>query len=101
MRCQRHAVDRRIRRAPDEGDQPRHAVAQHAHFVGFTHFSNGNGRVVRLITYALLLKYGFNVQTGGRVLNPTAVFCNNREKFYEMLADADRGTLLSLDRCCT
>jgi len=35
--------------------------------------------VVRLLTYALLMKYGFNVNTGGRVLNPTAVFCNDRD----------------------
>jgi Fic family protein len=64
-------------------------------------FNNGNGRVVRLITYALLIKYGYNVKDGGRVLNPTAVFCNDRDKYYDMLAVADRGTDAALDAWCT
>jgi Fic family protein len=67
------------------------AVAHHR--FGWVHpFSNGNGRSVRLLTYALLIKYGFNVNTGGRVLNPTAVFCNDRDRYYAMLAEGDRGT---------
>lgn len=68
-------------------------VALAHHRFGWIHpFGNGNGRVVRLLTYALLIKYGFNVQAGGRVLNPTAVFCNDREHYYSMLALADTGT---------
>lgn len=68
-------------------------VALAHHRFGWVHpFGNGNGRVVRLLTYALLIKYGFNVQAGGRVLNPTAVFCNDRDKYYTMLALADVGT---------
>jgi Fic family protein len=67
-------------------------VALAHHRFGWIHpFGNGNGRVVRLLTYALLIKYGFNVQAGGRVLNPTAVFCNDRDKYYSMLALADSG----------
>ena len=67
-------------------------VALAHHRFGWIHpFGNGNGRVVRLLTYALLIKYGFNVKTGGRVLNPTAVFCNDRDQYYSMLARADTG----------
>lgn len=63
------------------------------HRFGWIHpFGNGNGRVVRLLTYTLLIKYGFNVKTGGRVLNPTAVFCNDRDRYYAMLSEADKGT---------
>lgn len=86
-------------------DPPKYALIKVAlahHRFGWIHpFSNGNGRVVRLMTYALLIKYGFNVKTGGRVLNPTAVFCNDRERYYAMLSCADKGTDESLDRWCT
>lgn len=68
-------------------------VALAHHRFGWIHpFGNGNGRVVRLLTYVLLIKYGFNVKIGGRVLNPTAVFCNDRDRYYAMLARADTGT---------
>lgn len=77
-------------------------VALAHHRFGWIHpFGNGNGRVVRLLTYALLMKYGFNVSTGGRVLNPTAVFCNDRERYYAMLATADKGTKEGLEAWCT
>jgi len=66
------------------------AIAHHR-FVWVHPFGNGNGRVVRLLTYALLIKYGFRVKEG-QLINPTAVFCNDREKYYEMLALADKGT---------
>ena len=76
-------------------------VALAHHRVGWIHpFSNGNGRVVRLLTYALLIKYGFNVKTGDRVLNPTAVFCNDRDKYYAMLGCADQGTNEGLEQWC-
>ena len=76
-------------------------VALAHHRFGWIHpFGNGNGRVVRLLTYALLIKYGFNVKTGGRVLNPTAVFCNNRDQYYAMLARADLGTAEDLEAWC-
>lgn len=76
-------------------------IALSHHRFGWVHpFGNGNGRTVRLLTYALLIKYGFNVQTGGRVLNPTAVFCNDRNKYYEMLARADSGTCEGLEEWC-
>lgn len=53
-------------------------------------FDNGNGRVIRMFTYALLIKQGFAITTG-RILNPTAIFCNNRQTYYDMLAKADTG----------
>lgn len=54
-------------------------------------FDNGNGRLVRMLTYAQLIQQGFNVKSG-RILNPTAIFCDNRDKYYDMLAVADTGT---------
>lgn len=76
-------------------------VALAHHRFGWIHpFGNGNGRVVRLLTYALLIKYGFNVKTGGRVLNPTAVFCNDRDRYYAMLACADKGSREGLEEWC-
>ena len=56
--------------------------------------------MVRLLTYALLIKYGFNVKAGGRVLNPTAVFCNDRDRYYAMLAYADKGLPDALESWC-
>jgi len=66
-------------------------IAQAHHRFTWIHpFGNGNGRTVRLLTYALLIKYGFNVKEGG-LLNPSAVFFNDRDKYYEMLNVADKG----------
>ena len=53
-------------------------------------YDNGNGRAIRMFTYALLIKQGFAVSTG-RILNPTAIFCNDRQHYYDMLALADSG----------
>ncbi|WP_443690510.1 Fic family protein [Pseudomonas sp.] len=89
----------------NKDDSPKYdlmKVALAHHRFGWIHpFGNGNGRVVRLLTYAMLMKYGFNVSTGGRVLNPTAVFCNDRERYYTMLATADTGTEEGLEAWCT
>lgn len=63
------------------------AIAHHR----FTHihpFDNGNGRMVRLLNYALLIKLGFKVKNG-RIINPSSVFYADREKYYEMLGKAD------------
>jgi Fic family protein len=76
-------------------------VALVHHRFGWIHpFTNGNGRVVRLLTYAMMIKYGFNVGAGGRVLNPTAVFCNDRDLYYQMLSTADIGTDEGLEKWC-
>ncbi len=63
----------------------------HHRFAWIHPFDNGNGRTVRLLTYAMLIKQGFNVSFG-RILNPTAVFCNDRNKYYKALSNADTGS---------
>lgn len=78
---------------PDSAKYDLMKVALAHHRFAWIHpFGNGNGRVVRLLTYALLIKYGFNVKAGGRVLNPTAIFCNDRDRYYAMLSKGDTGT---------
>lgn len=67
------------------------AAIAHHRFVWIHPFGNGNGRTVRLFTYAMLVKTGFNVNVG-RIINPTAVFCSNRNDYYNFLAEADKGT---------
>lgn len=88
----------------NQPDSPKYdliKVALAHHRFGWVHpFGNGNGRVVRLLTYALLIKYGYNVKAGGRVLNPTAVFCNDRDRYYAMLARADTGMPTELEAWC-
>ena len=76
---------------PDQKlDLLRIAIAHHR-FAWIHPFNNGNGRVVRLITYALLISRGFDVRTG-RILNPSAIFCSDRDHYYDMLGCADLGT---------
>jgi Fic family protein len=67
------------------------AAIAHHRFVWIHPFGNGNGRTVRLFTYAMLVKTGFNVNVG-RIINPTAVFCSNRNDYYTNLSEADKGT---------
>jgi Fic family protein len=85
---------------PPKYDLMKVALAHHR-FAWIHPFGNGNGRVVRLFTYALLIKYGFQVGAAGRLLNPAAVFCADRNKYYEMLSHADAGTDASLEAWCT
>lgn len=75
------------------------ALAHHR-FAWIHPFGNGNGRLVRLLTYALLVKYGFRVSAMGRLLNPAAVFCSDRNHYYSMLAEADKGTDTALEAWC-
>jgi len=78
---------------PPQYDLLKVAIAHHG-FAWIHPFDNGNGRVVRLMTYAMLVKYGFRVHGGkggsGRILNPTAVFCSKREEYYRQLSTADK-----------
>ncbi len=67
----------------------------HHRFTWIHPFGNGNGRIVRLLTYAMLIKYGFNVKDG-KLINPTAVFCNDRDLYYAKLSEADIDTDESL-----
>jgi Fic family protein len=71
-------------------DLLRIALAHHR-FTWIHPFNNGNGRVVRLLTYALLIAKGFDVGSS-RMLNPSAVFCSNRDLYYQKLSIADQGT---------
>ncbi len=75
------------------------AAIAHHRFIWVHPFGNGNDRTVRLFTYAMLVKTGFNVNVG-RIINPTAVFCSNRNDYYNNLSIADTGTDNSvLDWC--
>ncbi len=79
----------------NKGDSPKYdllkAAIAHHRFVWIHPFRNGNGRTVRLFTYAMLVKTGFNINVG-RIVNPTAVFCSNRNDYYNFLSEADKGT---------
>ncbi len=66
------------------------AAIAHHRFVWIHPFGNGNGRTVRLLTYAMLVKTGFNVNVG-RIINPTAIFCSDRNNYYNHLSEADSG----------
>ncbi|MEO6281614.1 Fic family protein [Roseateles sp.] len=86
---------------PPKYDLMKVALAHHR-FAWVHPFGNGNGRVVRLFTYALLIKYGFRVSgEDGRLLNPAAVFCADRERYYAMLSHADSGSDEALEAWCT
>lgn len=84
---------------PPQYDLLKVALAHHR-FAWVHPFDNGNGRLVRLLTYAMLIKYGFRVHIGGRIINPTAVFCSDREKYYRHLSTADEGSDESLTTWC-
>lgn len=85
-------------------DAPKYGLMKvalaHHRFVWIHPFCNGNGRVVRLLTYALLIKYGFRVNAAGRLLNPAAIFCADRNQYYSHLAQADFGSDQSLETWC-
>ncbi|MBP2833249.1 Fic family protein [Aquimarina sp. U1-2] len=74
---------------PAQYDLLKVAVAHHR-FMWIHPFGNGNGRTGRLFTYAMLVRTGFQVNIG-QILNPTAIFCIDREKYYELLSKADKG----------
>ncbi len=60
----------------------------HHRFAYIHPFDNGNGRIGRLLNYALLIKLGFQVKKG-RIINPSSVFYADRNKYYDMLSIAD------------
>lgn len=80
----------------NQKDEPKYDLLKialaHHRFVWIHPFGNGNGRTVRLLTYAQLVRSGFRVDVGGRIINPTAVFCSDRNRYYEGLSKADSGT---------
>ena len=75
------------------------AIAHHR-FAAIHPFDNGNGRTARLLTYAMLASQRFVDEDGMRMLNPSSVFCIDREKYYDKLASADKGTKEGLEDWC-
>ena len=71
----------------------------HHRFAWIHPFGNGNGRTVRILTYAMLVKQGFNVHVG-RIINPTAIFCSSRNNYYKHLSLADEGNKEGLLSWC-
>ncbi len=63
------------------------AIAYHR-FAYIHPFDNGNGRMGRLLNYALLIKFGFHVKSG-RIINPSSIFYSDRNKYYKYLSKAD------------
>jgi len=87
---------------PPTYDPMKVALANHS-FPWGRPFTNRNGRVVRLLTYALPIKYGFRAGQGGqagRLLNPAAVFCTDRQRYCDRLAQADAGTDAAQEAWC-
>lgn len=74
------------------------AIAHHR-FTWIHPYDNGNGRTVRMLTYAQLIQQGFQVKAN-RILNPTAIFCIDREEYYRTLSMADNGTDEGLRAWC-
>ncbi|GAA1753896.1 Fic family protein [Agromyces humatus] len=70
-------------------EQMIHVAIAHHRFVWIHPFTNGNGRVSRLFTYAMLRRNGFDSIPGYRAVNPTAVFGNDRDGYYAALEAAD------------
>ena len=60
----------------------------HHRFAYIHPFDNANGRVGRLLNYALLIKFGFQ-EKNKRIINPSSVFYSDRNKYYKMLSKAD------------
>ncbi len=85
---------------PSKYDLIKIALAHHR-FAWIHPFGNGNGRFVRLLTYAMLIKFGFQVDSLGRLLNPAAVFCADRQRYYTLLSQADTGTDEALEAWCS
>ncbi|EDM26228.1 hypothetical protein LNTAR_23994 [Lentisphaera araneosa HTCC2155] len=83
---------------PAKYDLLKVAIAHHR-FMWIHPFGNGNGRTGRLLTYAMLVSQGFRVGEG-RILNPTAVFCINRDIYNEQLAKADSNTSEGIESWC-
>lgn len=63
-------------------------------------FDNGNGRTARLVTYAMLIRAKFINKTMRTILNPSAIFCMDRQEYYDKLAAADSGKEEALEDWC-
>jgi Fic family protein len=76
------------------------AIAHHR-FLWIHPFGNGNGRVARLLTYAMLRRQGVTADGGLRAINPTAVFGADRGTYYDHLERADTLTDDGILEWCT
>lgn len=86
--------------APHESKEDIIRIAcAHHRFVQIHPFDNGNGRTARLLTYAMLIKYGF-LKAKKTLLNPSSIFCMDRAKYYHMLAAADTGNPADIEAWC-
>lgn len=66
----------------------RMAIAHHR-FVWVHPFTNGNGRVARLFSYAMIRTGGFAPDVEYQTVNPTTVFGADRQQYYDRLSAAD------------
>jgi Fic family protein len=76
-------------RPTETSEQMMHVAMAHHRFLWIHPFQNGNGRVSRLMSYAMLRRHGFVSPVGLRTVNPTAVFGNDRDEYYSALSTAD------------
>ena len=88
VRCVDELIEFINQDTPPKKDLLTIATAHHR-FMWIHPFGNGNGRVGRLLTYAMLIRKGFSVE---RIINPTAVFCLDRDHYYHNLSQADSGS---------
>lgn len=72
------------------------AIAHHR-LVWIHPFDNGNGRMSRILTYAMLKKAKFDKIS---LLNPAAVFCIKRTEYFDKLSLADTGSETGLLEWC-
>ena len=77
------------------------AAIAHHRFLWIHPFGNGNGRVSRLVTYAMLVKQRFTSASDYRAVNPTAVFGSDRQGYYDNLEAADSLTNAGIVAWCT
>ena len=67
-------------------EKPLKVAIAHHRFTWIHPFDNGNGRMSRLITYFLLRQYGYRMSY---LMNLSAIFCIDRQKYFDMLESAD------------
>ena len=95
----RHLIDF-AQRSISRRDELLRIALFHHRFMAIHPFGNGNGRTGRLVTYAMLLKGGYRADIG-QTINPAAVFCLDRHRYYQELSNADQFTEAGQLSWCT